>query len=151
MGWTNEHLTTACKFVSAVTIAAGASANTDVEGTAVDMSGFQGIVAVVLTGPITAGAVMHINLVQSDSSNMGTPSDLTGTKQVVSDGSDNTMFIIDALRPAKRYVQLHVDRGTQVGTVAAHYILYGATKKPVTQPTEVTGVERFKDVVGGTA
>lgn len=150
MGSITEHLTTSCKFTQAITIAAGATANTDVEGAALDMQGFSGVCAVVMMGPITTGAATYCSLIQSDNSNMSSPDTLTGTKQTIADDKDNTTFIIDAIRPAKRYVQLHVDRATQAATTAAIYIQYGATNRPVTQPTGISGVERFADPTVGT-
>jgi len=150
MGWTNEHLTQRCKITNAITIAEGATASTDVEGAVIDMNGFAGVCAIVLVGPITTGAATHINLVQSDVVAMTSPDDLTGTKQTILDTNDNTTFIIDALRPQKQFIQLHCDRATQAATVAAIYIQYGATNLPVTQPTGITGVEVFKDVIAGT-
>jgi len=150
MGWTNEHLTKRVKFTNAITIAEGATASTDVEGAVIDMQGFTGVCAVLLVGPITSGAATHINLVQSDVVAMTSPDDLAGTKQTIADTNDNTTFIIDALRPQKRFIQLHCDRATQAATVAAVYIQYGATNLPVTQSTGITGVEVFKDVIAGT-
>jgi len=145
-----EHLSTSCKFVQAITYTAGAAGSIDVEGAVVDMSGFSGICAVILFGAIQPTAVVHVNMVQSDVVAMSSPDDLVGSKQVIAADKDNKVFYIDVLRPQKRFVKLHVDVGTDTAAFTAFYILYGASRKPTTHATEVTG-EAHKDAIAGTA
>jgi len=148
-----EHITTSCKFVQGITIEDGAAASTDVEGTAVDTTGFQSVAMVVSFGPIVSGAATYIKAQQSADSGFSSPQDLTGSKQVVADTESNTVFIIDIIRrdwETYPYVRVHVDRATQNATVSCLYILYDARSKPATQPAGIT-VERWKDSTVGTA
>jgi hypothetical protein len=146
-----EHLSTSCKFVQAITYTAGAAGAIDVEGAVVDMSGFSGICAVVQFGAIQPTSVIHINMVQSDVVAMSNPDDLAGSKQAIAADKDNKVFYLDVLRPQKRFVQLHVDIGTDTAAVSAMYILYGADKKPVTHDATTIAGERHKDAIAGTA
>lgn len=145
------HLTRAVKTSQAITIAAGAAGATGVNGATLDMSGFGGVRAVVLFGPIVAGAATSLKWQQDTDSGMGTAEDVEGSAQTVADSNDNTVFISDLIRPTKRYVRLVVSRATQNATVAAVYEQYNADNNPVTQHADVTINEIFKDAVGGTA
>jgi hypothetical protein len=145
------HLGTRVKIVQALTIAAGATASTDVEGTAIDMSGFDGVLMVVQLGPLTTGGTFYISAQGSVDSAFSSPIDIAGTKQAIDpDADDNKVLYIDILRqPAThRYLRVHIDRATQAGTFAAMYYLYGPRSIPVTHGTGVAG-ETFKDVAAG--
>lgn len=146
----DKHLTTSVKISSAVTIAAGASGSTDVNGSILDMLGFGSVCATVLFGPITAGAATSIKFQEDDDAAGGTMADIAGSAQTVADTADNTIFVTDHIRPSKRYVRVVVSRATQASTCAAIYQQYNAQTEPVTQPAGVT-VERFKDAIAGTA
>ena len=139
------------KISSAVTPTAGAAGTDDINGTTLDMSGFEGVLVVVRMGTITSGAVTSIKMQQDTDSAMGTAADLTGTSQTIADTDDEKTYYIDLHNPEERYVRLVVDRGTQNAVVSsAHYIQYGAKAKPTSQGSNVSG-ESFSRVAEGTA
>jgi len=140
-----------CKISQAITITAGAAGSSDINGTTLDMSGYEGVLILVRFGAITSGAVTGIRAQQDSDSAMGTAADLLGSAQTVADSDDEKDFYIDLYRPAERYVRLVVDRATQNAVVAgAIYIQYGAKKAPPTHGTAVSG-ELLVGVAEGTA
>lgn len=153
MSWPNEHLSKRVKFVQAMTITAGATGTTDVEGTSIDMQLYNctSICFVLMLGAITTGALTHLEIQQANDTGFTDGNEgITGTKQVIADDKDNTVFVSDIIRPQKRFVRAHFDRATQAAIGACIAILYGFKEVPVTQPTEVSGLEVFVDPVGGT-
>lgn len=128
------------KISSAITPTAGAAGTTDIEGTALDMQGFEGVLMVCTFGAITGSAVTSIKAQQGAAAAMGDAADLTGTSQTIADDDDGETFYIDLYQPEERYVRLYVDRATQNAVVAnALYIQYGAREAPTTQGTGVSG------------
>ena len=128
------------KISSAIAPAAGVAGTSDIEGTTLDMKGFEGVLMVIRFGAITSGAVTSIKAQQGDESDLSDAADLEDTGQTIADDDDEETFYIDLYRPQERYVRLYVDRGTQNAVVAsAHYIQYGAGLVPVTHGTAVSG------------
>jgi len=147
-----EHITTSHKFVQGITVEAGAAAATDLEGTAVNTSGFQSCALVVSFGPIVTGSAVYISAQESADEAFSVPKDITGSKQVVADTKSNEVFIIDIIRrdwETYPWIRVHVDRATENATCACLYILYDARVKPATQGADIN-IERSKDVVTGT-
>jgi len=139
------------KISSAVTPTAGAAAATDLEGTILDMSGFDGVLIVVRFGAITGGAVTAIKAQQGAVAVMTDAADLEGSSQTIADDDDDQTFYIDVYRPTERYIRLYIDRATQNAVIAsAEYIQYGARVKPTTHGTGVSG-ETLGGAVEGTA
>jgi hypothetical protein len=134
------NLSTSVKISSAITPTAGAAGQTDINGSTLDMQGYEGVLMVVRMGAITAGAVTSIKAQQGSASDLSDAVDLAGTAQTIADNDDDKTFYIDLYRPQKRYVRLVVDRGTQDAVVAsAHYIQYGARVLPTGHGTDVSG------------
>lgn len=128
------------KISSAVTPTAGVAATTAIEGTILDMAGYEGVLVIVRMGAITTNAVTSIKMRQGADSALGDAADLAGTSQTIADSDDGEIFYIDLFRPEERYVQLYVSRGTQNAVVAsAEYIQYGPKAAPVTQPSGTNG------------
>lgn len=128
------------KISSAVTPTAGAAGTDDINGSTLDMAGYEGVLVVVRMGAITTNAVTSIKMQQDSDSAMGSAADLAGTSQAIADSDDGEIFYIDLFRPEERYVRLVVDRGTQNAVVAsAEYIQYGPKAAPVTQPSGTNG------------
>ena len=128
------------KITQAITPTDGAAGTADINGTTLDMQGFEGVLVEVVFGTITSGAVTSIKMQQDTASNMGTAADLTGTAQTVADDDDDQIFYIDLYKPLERYVRLVVDRGTQNAVVAgATYLQYGAHEQPVSHGATVSG------------
>jgi hypothetical protein len=128
------------KISTAITSAAGVAATTDIEGSIIDMSGFEGVLAIVRFGVITGSAVTSIKMQQGAAPAMGDAADILGTSQTIADDDDDEIFYIDLYKPTERYVRLYVDRGTQNAVVAsAIYIQYGARELPTSHGTGVSG------------
>jgi len=139
------------KISTAVTPTAGAAGTTDIEGTILDMQGYDGVLMVVRMGTITGSAVTSIKAQQDTAVGGGTMADLTGTGQTIADSDDEKTFYIDIVKPQERYVRLYVDRATQNAVVAsAEYFQYIARDTDITQGTGVSG-EVFVTPIEGTA
>ena len=127
------------KISTAVTVTNGAAATSDIEGTVLDMSGFEGVLMLVQTGAIVSGAVTLIKAQSGTDDTVSDAADLLGTSQSIADTDDEDVFYIDLYKPVERYVRLYVTRGTQNATVSANYIQYGPAKMPTTHGTIVNG------------
>jgi len=128
------------KISSAVTPTAGAAGTTDINGTTLDMQGFESVLMAVRFGAITASAVTSIKAQQGAESDLSDAADLEDTGQTIADSDDDKTFYIDLVKPQERYVRLVVDRATQNAVVAsAEYIQYGARKAPTSHGTNVSG------------
>lgn len=137
------------KISSAVTPTAGAAGTTAIEGTVLDMTGYEGVLVLVRMGTITSGAVTSIKMQSGTDSSVTDAADLLGTSQTIADTDDDKTFYIDLKRPAERYVRLYVSRATQNAVVAsANYIQYGAEKAPTTQGTNVSGEAHLSPIEG---
>lgn len=129
---------------SAITPTAGAAGTDDIEGTVLDMQGFQGVQMYARFGAITASAVTSVKAQQGDESDGSDMADLEGTAQTVAVADAGEAFIIDLYKPTKRYVRLYVDRGTANAVVAeAHYVQYEPTTIP---PSATTGFNQESHV-----
>ena len=83
------------KISSAVTPTAGVAATIDINGTTLDMQGFESVLIVVRMGAITAGAVTSIKAQSTAQSDASDAADLTGTSQTIADSDDDETFYID--------------------------------------------------------
>jgi len=124
------------KLTQIITPAAGVAATTDIDSTSVDMKDFDEVALAVTFGAITGSAVTSIHAEQSADDSSFT--DIEGTNQTVADSDDGDTFVIDIIKPSKRYVRLVVDRATQNAVVAsAHAIQPRAKVTAVTQGTTI--------------
>lgn len=116
----------------AITATEGAAASTDISGAIVDLAGYNGLQAIVTFGAITSGAVTSIKMQVSDNSALSDAADVTGLSVTVADDDDGKVFVLDLVKPLKRYARVVVDRATQDAVVEqATYIRYGAKDMPV--------------------
>lgn len=135
----------------AITPTAGVAGITDINGTVLDMSGFDEVLMKVTFGAITATAVTSIKAQQGQQSGGGDMADLAGTSIAVADSDDDKIKVIRLIRPQERYVRVVVDRGTANAVVAsAEYIQLGARKQPVTDDANVAS-ETHHSPAEGTA
>lgn len=137
------------KVVQATTVAAGAAAQTAVNGAAQDLSGVEEIMVVVPFGPITSGAVTSIKWQEGSTSSPTT--DVAGTNITVADTDDNTTKILRIVKPRNRYGRVVVTRGTQDATVGAiFYVMTGSRTLPPTDGA-TTAQETHISPAAGTA
>jgi len=132
-------------------VAAGTSDITD--ATAVDTSGYNGVMFIFAFGTITSGAVTTVKACGLDTSSPTTTTDdLAGTGLSVADSLSDKIVVMDIYRPTTRYVRPWVDRGTQnavVNSITA--ILYDPIKVPTTAHSSVGASELTVSPVAGTA
>ncbi|HYV18614.1 MAG TPA: hypothetical protein VFC25_06265 [Verrucomicrobiae bacterium] len=128
----------ATKLQSAVTPTAGAAGATNINGSIIDMAGFDACLIAVHFGAIVAGALTSIKAQQGDDSGLSDAADVAGSSVTVADTDDDKVFYID-VRPRKRYLRLVVSRATQNATVCASYLQYDAHDEPSAQLAAVTG------------
>jgi hypothetical protein len=146
----NQNLSKEVKISKEITVTNGAAGTTDINGTVLDMSGFEGVLFIVQLGAITANAVTSIKAQQGSAGDTSDLADLTGTNQTIADTDDEKVLYIDVYRPTKRYVSLFVDRGTANAVVSAIAMQYGARKEPTTHGSGVAG-ETWISPAEGTA
>ena len=138
-------------FSQAITPTAGAAGTTDINGTVLDMSGFDEVAMKVTFGAIVAAAVTSIKAQQGKQSDGSDMADLAGTAITVADTDDDKIKVIRLIRPQERFVRVVVDRGTQNATVAsAEYIQLGARKQPAADDANVAS-ETHHSPAEGTA
>jgi hypothetical protein len=120
---------------------AAAAATTDVNGTGLDMTGFDGVLFVALFGTLTTTHVTSMKAQQSsDNASADDYSDIAGSSSgAMADGDSNKMILLDVFRPTKQWVRPVVDRGTANavldGIIA---IQYAARDIPITQGSTVS-------------
>ena len=124
----NVKVSTALDFLAA-------SAAVDRDGAGLDMAGFDGVLMVVKMADIAAGAVTAIKAQQSDDNGVGDGwSDVEGTGIAIAADDDNQVFIIDLVKPTKRWVRVVVDKDAANATnECALYLQYGPRDLPVAQ------------------
>jgi len=116
----------------AITATEGAAATTDINGAIVDLAGYNGLQAIVTFGAITSGAVTSVKMQVGDNSALSDAADVTGLSVTVADDDDGKVFVLDLVKPLKRYARVVVDRATQNAVVEqGTYIRYGAKDMPV--------------------
>jgi len=116
----------------AITATEGAAAATDLNGAIVDLAGYTGLQAIVTFGAITSGAVTSIRMQVGDNSALSDAADVTGLSVTVADDDDGQVFVLDLVKPLKRYARVVVDRATQNAVIEqGTYIRYGAKDMPV--------------------
>jgi hypothetical protein len=108
---------------AAATTTAGTS---EVDGTSIDMQGYEGVLFVAKFGTAASGNTLQAQ--QSDASGSGM-ADLEGT--LVTVGASDELVYLDLVNPAKRYVRIQAQRGTSSTLDWVVAIKYGAHKMPV--------------------
>ena len=141
------------KISGAVSVTAGAAGATDINGSTLDMAGFDAVTMLAQFGAIVSGAATSIKAQHGDASDASDMADVEGTSQTVADTDDEKLFVINIIRPQKRYVRLVVKRATQNATVIGTYIQYAAKELPVPSQGSVVGgtPESFVFPASGTA
>ncbi len=109
--------------------ASAVAATTDLDGSVIDMAGFDGVLFVALLGDVTSGSVLELQCQGSAASNGSSPTQETGatsgTFTAGASSADGKLLVLDVIRPANRYVFPRLKRGTANavvdGVVAVKY------------------------------
>lgn len=126
------------------TVAAGTTA---VNGSTLDMQGFDGVLFLASIG--TAANDNGIKAQQGQASNLSDAADLANT-QVLSDGT-KTDLVLEIYKPQERYVRVVAVRGTSTTVEAAWAIQYCGAKLPINNVTAAQVAELWASPAEGTA
>lgn len=125
-----------------VVAAAATAAQTAVTSDVLDMSGYDGVMFIALTGDVTATSVLTLTAKANSANSTSSPTPVT---QKATDAftagaadADSKALVVDVYRPTLRYVFVELTRTTAnavVGGIIA--IQYSAANKPTTQAASV--------------
>jgi hypothetical protein len=119
---------------------------TTVNGTVLDMEGYEGVEFVALAGVITDGNFV-LKAQDGALANLADAADLAGTATQLNNGQNNTEAVLDVHRPQKRYIRPVVVRGGATGAVINGIVAiqYGPKNLPVAD--DATTVPISKTVI----
>jgi hypothetical protein len=126
---------------------------TNVNGSILDMEGFEGVEFIMLGGTITDG-LLSIKAQEGAQANLSDAADLQGTLTTLQNTDDNKAAVLDVFRPAKRYVRPVIVRGGATGAVidGVLAIQYRPRTKPtINDATTVGSTETWISPPEGTA
>lgn len=135
-------------------INATVAGTTTINGSSVDMAGYDSVTFVLALGAITATSVTSLKAQQSsDDGSTDTWADLEGTAITFADDDDNQIAILEIRKPQERYIRPVVVRATANAVIDSCVAMQNnATSEPVTQDaTTVTGAELHLAPAEGTA
>lgn len=125
-----------------VVAAAATAAQTAVTSDVLDMSGYDGVMFIALTGDVTATSVLTLTAKANSANSTSSPTPVT---QKATDAftagaadADSKALVVDVYRPTLRYVFAELTRteaNAVVGGIIA--IQYSAANKPTTQAASV--------------
>ena len=131
------------------------AATSDLNGSSVNMTGFEGVLFIALLGTLSATQVTSLKAqMSSDDGGSDAFTDILGTDSGdMADDDDDQVIVLDIYRPVERYVRPVLLRGT--GNAVVDGILaiqYGPGKKPtINDVTSVFGTEVHASPAAGTA
>lgn len=122
--------------------AAAAAAQTELVTDVLDMSGYEGVLFIAMTGDVTTSSVLTLTVKGNSANSVSSPTPVT---QKATDAftagatsADSKVLMVDVYRPTLRYVFGSLTRTTAdavVGGIIA--IQYGAGLKPTAQDATV--------------
>lgn len=119
--------------ISAALAVTGAG-TTSVNGSTIDMQGYEGVLFIAHFGTAAANNTIHAE--QGTASNLSDAADLASTSVGV--GSSDEIVWLDLYRPEERYVRCVADRGTSSTLSWGVALQYGPTEMPVDNTTAGT-------------
>lgn len=116
-----------------------AASDTDVDGAAVDMAGFDGAIFVTSIEDSVATGVATLTVKQCDTSG-GSYAALSGAvataTSATNDDLNTKLLVVDVYRPLERYLKANIGSATaNIAFGATYAILYKGRVAPVTQLT----------------
>lgn len=122
--------------------AAAAAAQTELVSDVLDMTGYDGVMFIALTGDVTATSVLTLTVKANSANSVSSPTPVTqkATTAFTADGTsaDSKVLLVDVYDPALRYIFASLTRTTAdavVGGIIA--IQYSADYRPTTQDATV--------------
>ena len=121
--------------------------STAVNGTHVDMDGWDGVIFVCFLGTLTATQVTSLKAQNGSLANDTDQADITGVVTgAAADGDSNKMLVLDVYRPLKRYVRPVVNRATANAVIDAVFAIqyqgdkYGNTTADASVSQALVGI-----------
>lgn len=134
------NLTKDCKIT--VVAAAATAAQTAVTSSVLDMSGYDGVLFIALTGDVTATSVLTLTAKGNSANSTISPTPVTQKATdaftAAASDADSKALVVDVYKPTLRYVFAELTRTTAnavVGGIIA--IQYGASNKPTSHDASV--------------
>lgn len=122
--------------------AAAAAAQTELVTDVLDMSGYEGVLFIALTGDVTTASVLTLTVKGNSANSISSPTPIvqkaTGAFTAGGTDADSKAIMVDVFRPTLRYMFGSLTRTAAdavVGGIIA--IQYGAHNKPTTQDASV--------------
>lgn len=122
--------------------AAAAAAQTDLTTDVLDMSGYEGVMFIALTGDVTATSVLTLTVKGNSANSTSSPTPVTQKATTAftaaAADADSKALVVDVYKPTLRYMFAVLSRGTAdaiVGGIIA--IQYGASNKPTSNDATV--------------
>ena len=110
------------------------AATTDVEGTVVDMKGFDWVLFIASVGTLTATQVTTLEAHGGAASNGSDATQITGASQAFADADSDKCAGVAVMKPQVRYVRPILDRGTANAVLNGIITIQGrGSKLPTTQ------------------
>jgi hypothetical protein len=125
----------------------------NVNGTVLDMAGFESVEFILLANTITDG-LLSIKAQEGAASDGSDATDLAGTLTTLQNADDNKAAVLDIVKPVKRYVRPVAVRGGATGAVIDGIIAiqYAPRSEPTTNDaTTVGSTETWVSPAEGTA
>lgn len=121
---------------------AAVAATTTITSSVVDMTGYEGVMFVALTGDVTSGCVLTLTAKGNTANSTSSPTPVTQASATFTDAdgtsADSKALVVDVYKQPLRYAFCTLARGTAnavVGGIIA--IQYGAHNKPTSQDASV--------------
>lgn len=138
--------------VNVVRLSNGAvAAQTEIDSTAIDTAGYDGVMFLTAFGAITGGSDVDVKL--QDGATASPTTDVAGSNVPVADTNSNKQVLHDIYRPQKRYLRVVVTRTTANTVLDGIWaILYRGRKEPISvDATSVAAVKLLISPDEGTA
>ncbi len=142
------------KAAKTLVLSAGAAADqTEVDASVVDMLGYEAVRALCLLGALTATQVTSLKAQGSNTNNGTDWLDLASSNVgPAADADEGKLLILDLYRPAYRYIQFVVVRGTEDAAITCILgELYVSRGEPVPTDDAVSAQVILPYAVAGTA
>lgn len=137
------------KNIKITRVAASASAaQTDVNGSILDMAGFDGVLFIALTGDVTDTSALALKAEQNTLNQAGGMAELVGSAAFTAGATsaDGKALVLDVFAPRERYIRAVLERGTANAVVDGIIaIQYQARSKPTAQDASVIASALIND------
>jgi hypothetical protein len=122
--------------------ATAAAAQTELVTDVLDMSGYEGVMFIALTGDVTTSSVLTLTVKGNSANSVSSPTPITqkatGAFTAGASDADSKALVVDLYKPTLRYIFGSLTRtaaNAVVGGIIA--IQYGAHNKPTSQDASV--------------